>query len=128
MKLELRLTILTPGQGIIFRNLTPGQGIIFRNLTPGLGIIFKESHSGTGYHFRNLTPGQDIIFRNLTPGNGIIFRNLTPGLGSFSDFPAAPPRILAIQVPPPPDSTLRSLKKDIATFQWRKVFSNFPAS
>ena len=31
-----------------------------------------------------------------------MFRTSTPGQGSFSDFPAAPPRMFVDQVPPPP--------------------------
>ena len=46
------------------------------------------------------TKGHGIVYGNLTPGQGIIFTNLTPGQGSFSDFPAAPPRMFVDQVPP----------------------------
>ena len=48
------------------------------------------------------TKGQGIDQENFTPGQGIIFRTLAPGQGSFSDFPAAPPRMFVDQVPPPP--------------------------
>ena len=47
------------------------------------------------------TNGQGIVQETFTPGQGIIFRNLTPGQGSFSDFPAASPRMFVGQVRPP---------------------------
>ena len=57
--------------------------------------------SRAGHNFSCRTQGEGVVLEVFTGGKEIVFKNLTPGHVSFSNFPAAPPRMFADQVPSP---------------------------
>ena len=121
--------IPTQGQGIIFVNIgsTTGSiwGSIWSFLTPkrrfrpfalrdydlnrldGNISTFSDrflTNFQSRARFRLKKLKDKVLFKlPFAPRQCIIFRNLTAGWGSISDFPGAPPHMLAIQVPPPPE-------------------------